>query len=113
MQCHGPTVFKLRGEPLFQVPARRSVSIVDWGVDKFSDVRIWGYTEPSRAEDISRSSSEDIQRIAEAFFKDVGSQRLCFVMDAFVFRSDLAFSGNGRVGGMIVELTSSRLEVVP
>jgi len=113
MRSHGPTVFRLRGEQLFQVPADRSVSLSDWGVAKFSDVRFWGYTEPSRAEDISRSSSEAIQRIAQAFLKDVGSQRLCFVMDALVLRHDLAFSGNGRVGGMIVEVTSSRLEVVP
>ncbi len=101
-----------RGEPLFQVPADRSVSMVDWGVVKFSDVRFWGYTEPSRPEDISGSSSGAIQRIAEAFFRDVGSQRLSFVMDAFVLRHDLAFSGNGKVEGMIVEVTSSRLEVV-
>ena len=113
MQSHGPTVFRLRGESLFQVPAARSVSLADWGVDKFPDVRFWGYTEPSTAEDISQSSSEAIQRIAQAFLKDVGSQRLCFVMDALVLRHDLAFSGNGRVGGMIVEVTSSRLEVVP
>ena len=113
LQSHGPTVFKLRGKPIFQLSAGRSVSMADWGVVKFSDVRFWGYTEPSRAEDISRSSSEAIQRIAKAFFKDVGNQRLYFVQDAFVLRHDLAFSGNGRVGGMIVEVTSSRLEVVP
>ncbi len=67
----------------------------------------------SRAEDISRSSSEATQRIAEAFMKDVGSWRICLVLDALVLINDLTFSGNGRVEGMIVEVTSSRLEVVP
>jgi len=113
MDSHGPTVFRLRGEPLFQMHADRSVSMADWGVVKFSDVRFWGYTEPSMAEDISHSSSEPVQRIAEAFFRDIDNQRLCFLMDAIVLRHDLAFSGNGRVEGMIVDVTSSRLEVVP
>jgi hypothetical protein len=76
MQSHGPTVFELRGEPLFQVPADRSVSMADWGVVKFSDVRFWGYTEPSRPEDISGSSSGAIQRIAEAFLGTLAARDL-------------------------------------
>jgi hypothetical protein len=111
LQCHNPMVFELRGEPIFQLPAGRSVSMADWGVAKFSEVRFWGYTEPSRPEDISQSSSVAVQRIASAFFRDVGSQRLRFVQDTFVLRHDLTFSGNGRIDGMIVEITSSRIEV--
>jgi len=113
LQDHSPTVFELRGEPIFQLPAGRSVSMADWGAARFSDVRFWGFTEPSRPENASQSSSEAVQRIASAFLGDVRGQRLRFVLDTLVLRHDLAFSGNGRVDGMIVEVTSSRLEVVP
>jgi len=113
LQGHGPMVFELRGEPIFQLPAGCIVSLTDCGVARFSDLRIWFYTDPSRPEDISQSSSEAVQRIADAFLRDVRSQRLRFVLDPLVLRPDLVFSGNGRIHGMIVEVTSSRLEVIP
>ena len=49
-----------------------------------------GVTRNRQGPRISReSSSEAVQRIAQAFLKDVGSQRLCFLMDAIVLRHDL------------------------
>lgn len=72
-----------------------------------------GTTESVIPEDLSATSSADVQAVAEALLADIGQQGIKFTFDSFTFASDQPlFQGNGR-GGVLSETQSGQIELMP